>query len=96
VTGKFASAGGKEAPSWPGEPGYCTLVWVSGKRAAKGCALDRKVNCAVCATEWITARKPAVSREAGNLCEGKALKGSTQERLWHETRLLNSDLLGNR
>ena len=37
-----------------------------------------------------------VSRGARDLCEGKALKEESQERLRHETRPRNSDLLGSR
>ena len=43
---------------------------------------------------WITAGKPVSPRGFHDLREGKTLKGAAQERLRHEIRPWNSNLLG--
>lgn len=57
---------------------------------------DKAASDALLHTRWITVREPVASRGAHDLCEGKALERKVQERLGHEIRPWNSNLLGNR
>jgi hypothetical protein len=50
----------------------------------------------VIARRWMTAREHVAPRGVRDSCEGKTLKGESQERLRHETGPRNSGLLGNR
>ena len=72
-------------------PGGCVKSVVVGETSGDKVAVLRLStlvdNCR--GAEW-------ASRGVRDLCEGKALKEESQERLRHETRPRNSELLGNR
>jgi hypothetical protein len=57
---------------------------------------DKAASDALLHTRWITAWEPVASKGVHDLCEGKALERKVHERLGHEIRLWNSNLLGNR
>jgi hypothetical protein len=74
----------KGAHSRRGKPGDCARAWES---AETGGERSRAVRSA---RRWMTAGEQMAPRGVHDLCEGKALKGGTQERLRHETRPWNS------